>query len=119
MKSKADILKRIIKEACREVFQEEMKVLLLEALKSQSKSINESHTPMGKQIMNEPPASVNKLDINKIKAMMMGGEGEGLSKTTNNTNPLQVIPGMNTAGEGSSLPAGDVDLGTIGNFLNK
>jgi len=39
---KADIFKKLIKEAVKEVFQEEMKDILLEAVRGNKQSINES-----------------------------------------------------------------------------
>ena len=42
---KTDIFKKIIKEAVKEVFQEEMRDILLEAVRSNKQPVNESFNP--------------------------------------------------------------------------
>jgi hypothetical protein len=124
---KAQDFKKIIKEAVREAIQEELKDILLEAVRTPKLPIQETYqmnnllspvavdstTPqipqksatekraMMESIMGDMRRGQDTLSFNSADAM-------GMNQTT-----LQVAPGMNTAGEGSSLPAGNVGLDMI------
>ena len=126
-------LKSFIKEAVREAIQEELKDILLEAVRTPKLPIQETYqmnnllrpvvvdstTPqipqksatekraMVESIMGDMRRGQDTLSFNSADAM-------GMNQTT-----LQVAPGMNTAGEGSSLPAGNVGLDMIMGLMNK
>jgi hypothetical protein len=130
---KAQDFKKIIKEAVREAIQEELKDILLEAVRTPKLPIQETYqmnnllssvavdstTPqipqksatekraMMESIMGDMRRGQDTLSFNSADAM-------GMNQTT-----LQVAPGMNTAGEGSSLPAGNVGLDMIMGLMNK
>jgi microcystin degradation protein MlrC len=120
-------LKSFIKDAVREAIQEEIKDILLEAVRSPKAPIQETYqmnnllqpvnTPttqspqkssadkraMMESIMGDMRRGQDTLSFNSADA-----RGMGMNQTT-----LQVTPGMNTAGEGSSLPSGNVGLDMI------
>ena len=118
-------LKSFIKEAVREAIQEELKDILLEAVRAPKLPIQETYQmspvavdttipqlpqksatekrAMMESIMGDMRRGQDTLSFNSADAM-----GAGINQTT-----LQVAPGMNTSGEGSSLPAGNVGLDMI------
>ena len=108
--------KKIIKEAFREVFYEEMKEILLEAVKSSKNVIHEnrnSENISNKQVINN--TSVDDFRT-KLRNQMLGSDDINLS--TNNINTQQYNPPpVYTVGEGSTLPPGEVGLDQIMNLL--
>ena len=118
-------LKSFIKEAVREAIQEELKDILLEAVRAPKLPIQETYQMSPVTVDTTAPQLPQKSATEK-RAMMesiMGdmrrgqdtlsfnsadARGVGINQTT-----LQVAPGMNTSGEGSSLPAGNVGLDMI------
>jgi len=119
-------LKSFIKEAVREAIQEELKDILLEAVRAPKLPIQETYQISPVAIDTTSPQLPQKSPTEK-RAMMesiMGDMRRGqdtLNFTTQNiaANTLQVAPGMNTSGEGSSLPAGNVGLDMIMGLMNK
>ena len=113
-------LKSFIKEAVREAIQEELKDILLEAVRAPKLPIQETYQMSPVAVDTATPQLPQKSATEK-RAMMesiMGDMKRGqdtLNFTTQNiaANTLQVAPGMNTSGEGSSLPAGNVGLDMI------
>jgi hypothetical protein len=113
-------LKSFIKEAVREAIQEELKDILLEAVRAPKAPIQETYK-MHPVTVDAPTTQIPPKSSAEKRAMMesiMGDMRRGqdtLNFTTQNiaTNTLQVAPGMNTSGEGSSLPAGNVGLDMI------
>ena len=124
-------LKSFIKEAVREAIQEELKDILLEAVRAPKAPIQEAYQ-MPPVTVNATTTSVPQKSPAEKRAMMesiMGdmrrgqdtlsfnsadARGVGINQTT-----LQVAPGMNTSDEGSSLPAGNVGLDMIMGLMGK
>ena len=120
-------LKSFIKEAVREAIQEELKDILLEAVRAPKLPIQETYQmnnllqPVTVDTTTQVTNSIPQKSTSEKKAMMesiMGDMRRGqdtLNFTTQNiaANTLQVAPGMNTSGEGSSLPSGNVGLDMI------
>ena len=124
-------LKSFIKEAVREAIQEELKDILLEAVRAPKLPIQEiyqispvtsntdtTQTPlkptaerkaMMESIMGDMRRGQDTLSFNSADA-----RGVGINQTT-----LQITPGMNTSGDGSALPAGNVGLDMIMGLMNK
>jgi hypothetical protein len=131
-------LKSFIKEAVREAIQEELKDILLEAVRAPKLPIQETYqmnnllspvsTGTSTQVTNSPPqksSTEKRAMVESIMGDMRRGQdtlsfnstdarGAGINQTT-----LQVAPGMNTSGEGSSLPAGNVGLDMIMGLMKK
>ena len=111
---KTDIFKKIIKEAVREAIQEELKDILLEAVRAPKAAV------VTEQIQTPTISSAPKIDKRAMMQAIMGDFTPGqdtLSFNSNDTsimaNTLQVRPGMDTIGEGSALPSGNVGLDMI------
>ena len=124
-------LKSFIKEAVREAIQEELKDILLEAVRAPKAPIQEAYqmhpvtvnatttsTPQKssaekravmESIMGDMRRGQDTLSFNSANA-----RGMGMNQTT-----LQVSPGMNTTGEGSKLPEGNVGLDMIMGLMGK
>lgn len=126
---KAQDFKKIIKEAVREAIQEELKDILLEAVRTPKAPIQEAYQ-MHPVTVNATTTQTPAKSPAEKRAMMEGIMGDlrrgqdtlsfnsadamGMNQTT-----LQVAPGMNTAGEGSKLPEGNVGLDMIMGLMNK
>jgi len=119
-------LKSFIKEAVREAIQEELKDILLEAVRAPKLPIQETYQ-MHPVTVNATTTSVPQKSATEKRAMMesiMGDMKRGqdtLNFTTQNiaANTLQITPGMNTSGDGSKLPEGNVGLDMIMGLMGK
>jgi len=113
---KIDILKKLIKEAVREAIQDELKDILLEAVKSPKTVVQETYT--GTPVYNPQPvmattSTVNH-DLRRNLRSMIGGEFDTvITANSSHVQPTYTPPPVNTAGEGSSLPGGEVSLDQI------
>ena len=124
-------LKSFIKEAVREAIQEELKDILLEAVRAPKAPIQEAYQ-MHPVTVNATTTQTPQKSAAEKRAMMesiMGDMRRGQDTLSFNSadargmgvaaNTLQVAPGMNTTGEGSSLPAGNVGLDMIMGLMGK
>jgi len=124
-------LKSFIKEAVREAIQEELKDILLEAVRAPKAPIIETSVRGGEYNISNTAVTPQKSATEK-RAMMesiMGDMRRGQDTLSFNSadargmgvtaNTLQVAPGMNTSGEGSSLPSGNVGLDMIMGLMAK
>ena len=124
-------LKSFIKEAVREAIQEELKDILLEAVRAPKLPIQETYQ-MSPVAVNTTTSQIPQKSATEKRAMMeniMGDMRRGQDTLSFNSsdargmgitaNTLQVAPGMNTSGEGSALPAGNVGLDMIMGLMNK
>jgi hypothetical protein len=126
-------LKSFIKEAVREAIQEELKDILLEAVRAPKAPIQETYqmdnflnpvsTGTSTQVTNSPPqksATEKRAMMESIMGDMKRGQ-DTLNFTTQNiaANTLQITPGMNTSGDGSKLPEGNVGLDMIMGLMGK
>jgi hypothetical protein len=114
-------LKSFIKEAVREAIQEELKDILLEAVRAPKAPIQEAYQ-MHPVTVNATTTSVPQKSATEKRAMMesiMGDMRRGQDTLSFNSanavtaNTLQVAPGMNTTGDGTKLPEGNVGLDMI------
>jgi hypothetical protein len=129
-------LKSFIKDAVREAIQEELKDILLEAVRAPKAPIIETPVGVGGYgtvTTGTPlPAQPSATSAAEKRAMMesiMGDMRRGQDTLSFNSadargmgitaNTLQVAPGMNTSGEGSKLPEGNVGLDMIMGLMNK
>lgn len=126
-------LKSFIKEAVREAIQEELKDILLEAVRAPKAPIQETYQmnnllqPVTVDTTTQVTNSIPQKSANEKRAMMesiMGDMRRGqdtLNFTTQNiaANTLQITPGMNTSGDGSKLPEGNVGLDMIMGLMGK
>ena len=107
---KIEGLKKLIKEAVREAIQEELKDILLEAVKSPKTIVQENYTPVPTY---QQSSTVNH-DLKRNLRNMIGGEFDTvISANSSHAQPTYTPPPINTMGEGSSLPGGEVSLDQI------
>ena len=116
-------LRKVIREEVKAAIQEELKDILLEAVRSPKTVVTETVVPQ------TTPQSLPETDKVKLRENMMGvldGMKPGQDTLSFNSTDarniggnLQVAPGMNTSGEGSQLPAGNVGLDQIMGLMNK
>ena len=105
-------LKSVVKEAVREAIQEEMKDILLEAVRAPRQMVSPTPT-----IPNTPMSSDNRMamreNIQNVLSGMMPGANGTLSATSANV-PLQVT---NTDTANGSIPVGEVGMDQIMNLM--
>ena len=117
---KSDILKKLIKDAVREAIQEELKDILLEAIKSPKTVVQENYTPTPPIYQQPTTTSTINHDLKRNLRNMIGGEFDTVvSANSSHAQPSYTPPPINTIGEGSSLPSGEVNLDQIMNLMNK
>ena len=119
-------LKSFIKEAVREAIQEELKDILLEAVRAPKLPIQETYqmSPIAVDTTSPQPPQKSATEKRAMMESIMGDMRRGqdtLNFTTQNiaANTLQITPGMNTSGDGSKLPEGNVGLDMIMGLMNK
>ena len=114
---KTDILKKLIKEAVREAIQDELKDILLEAVRAPKTVVQESYTPAAPINYTTPVMSTTSTvnhDLRRNLRSMIGGEFDTvITANSSHAQPTYTPPPVNTAGEGSSLPGGEVSLDQI------
>jgi hypothetical protein len=106
---KSNDFKKLIKEAVREVIQEELKDILLEALRSPKQIVKESYTPPTSTPSYAPPS----IDFKSKYAEVLGETA--MSFTSQNAVPFrpQVSDPVN-----GNLGAGEVGMDQIMSLLN-
>tara|TARA_R100000734_G_C3312054_1_gene102994 strand:+ start:590 stop:961 length:372 start_codon:yes stop_codon:yes gene_type:complete len=115
-------LKKIIKESVKEAIQEEMKDILIEAVRAPKQVVREIETPTP----TNPVAQTNLPEKDKLKlrenmmsvldGMMPGADGT-LSATSANV-PLKVQGPIDTTSANGSLPDGNVSMDQIMGLMN-
>ena len=116
-------LRKVIREEVKAAIQEELKDILLEAVRSPKPIISEVVSPQSTH------QALPETDKVKLRENMMGVlDGMKSGQDTLNFNStqaqgfggnLQVQPGMNTSGDGGKLPEGNVGLDQIMGLMNK
>ena len=117
---KATDFKKMIKEAVREVFQEEMREILIEAVKSPKVPIGvgghgvvtETRTTTG------TVSDASRAVYRNMMSEMFNPNGAA-TFTTAQAAPAYTPPPISTTGEGSALPAGEVNLDQIMGLMAK
>mgnify|MGYP003629602991 FL=1 len=118
-------LKSIVKDAVKEAIQEEMKDILIEAVRAPKSVVYENSigtpntnigtpgpmNPVAQQPMPEDKRIAMKENIQSVLGGMMPGANGTLSATTANV-PLQMTSGDTTSPNGS-LPQGNVSMDQI------
>jgi hypothetical protein len=113
---KLNELKKVIKQSVKEAIQEEMKDILLEAIKSSKQPIVENRTDAPVNYAPTATAETPKFDRAQVRENYMNVLGDmAAGKTVNTSNigkPLQVTSADTTSPNGS-LPEGEVGMGQI------
>ena len=125
-------LKSIVKDAVKEAIQEEMKDILMEAVRSPKQTVYENRmgtpttdvaapnpmNPVMQTSMPEDNRIAMRENIQSVLGGMMPGANGTISATTNNI-PLQMTGNVDTASPNGSLPQGDVSMDQIMGLMNK
>ena len=106
---KLNELRKVIREEVKAAIQEELKDILLEAVRSPKPAITENTSVAPPT----PDPAAQKAFREQMMTQMVAAGNGNMDLTTKNVNSFQVPPGTNTSGEGSSLPAGNVGLDQI------
>ena len=123
-------LKTIVKDAVKEAIQEEMKDILLEAVRVPKQTVYESGNGLATDVA--APSSTNPVmqsslpetDKVKLRENMMsvlGGMMPGANGTLNATSndvPLQMTGPVDTTSPNGSLPQGNVSMDQIMGLMN-
>ena len=109
---KIDGLKKLIKEAVREAIQDELKDILLEAVRAPKTVVQETYSRPSQAIEAPPSPSINHTFKRNLRDMVSGEFGT-ISATSANAQTAYTPPPINTVGEGTSLPSGEVSLNQI------
>ena len=124
-------LKKVVKDAVKEAIQEEMKDILLEAVRTPKHTIYENNfkaptsnvaspSPMNPVMQTSIPQSdrmAMRENIQSVLGSMMPGANGTLNVNTNNM-PLQVNSNMDTTSPNGSLPAGEVNMDQIMSLMS-
>lgn len=108
---KTTVFKKLIKEAVREVIQEELKDILLEAVRSPKQQIVTEHSLPQVDMSSKPsnnPTDVRQKYMNVLNDMTLTSQDAVPS--------FQPLPGTDPVN--GSLPAGELSLDQINNILN-
>jgi len=110
---KTDALKKLIKDAVREAIQDELKDILLEAVRSNKQPIRESYQVSDDRTLNFTSNQVPKTPINNKQAYMdiLGDMAQGPKSEF--AGDFKVNSSVNTMAEGSALPSGQLGLDQI------
>lgn len=103
-------LKNLLKTAVREVFQEEMKELLLEMVKSQNRTPIVENTQPIQQPTVENPSNNSPVDVRHLYM-------EALGQTAAPPKQQLQITSTDTISEGSKLPDGEVGMDLIAGLM--
>lgn len=114
---KAGDFKKMIKEAVREVFQEEMREILIEAVRSPKIPVAAGYGPVTETRTTTLSESSKQAYRDMMKGMFNADSTTPL--TTTQITPSYNPPPISTVGEGSSLPMGEVNLDQIMGLMNK
>ena len=112
-------LKTIVKEAVKEAIQEEMKDILIEAVRAPKSVVYENSTvtppstnPVAQQKMPEDKRMAMKENIQNVLGGMMPGANGTLSATSADV-PMQVTGTVDTTSPNGTLPQGSVSIDQI------
>jgi len=126
-------LKTIVKEAVKEAIQEEMKVILLEAVRSPKQTVYENRmgtpttdvaapSPMNPTMQTPLPENdrvkLKENMMNVLNGMLPGNDGTINANSSMVSQPLQVTS-TDTMSSNSSLPSGEVNMDQIMGLMNK
>tara|TARA_B100001778_G_C18601338_1_gene637396 strand:- start:1441 stop:1791 length:351 start_codon:yes stop_codon:yes gene_type:complete len=112
---KLNQLKSIVKSAVKEAIQEEMKDILLEAIKTPKQVVS---TPA---VENKPLPETDKLKLRENMMSVLDGMRPGANGTINATSadvPLQVSGLGDTTSPNGKLPEGNVSMDQIMGLMN-
>jgi hypothetical protein len=118
---KLDILRKIIREEVKGAIQEELKDLLLEAIRSPKQVVetqNYNASPLSPAITTTSTATVSKEQLRENYRNILG-ETAASFNTSQVGKPLQLNGSMDTASPNGRLPEGEVPMDMIMGLMNR
>ena len=121
---KTSVFKQLIKEAVKEVFQEEMKSILLEAVRAPKTIVNESlrdpYVKSSKNTYAQPHIENPRTLSSEERRAMFGNIIENMSgNSTITTNDMTTFVPRSVDAVNGSLPEGNVGLDQIMGLMKK
>ena len=113
---KINQLKTIIKQAVKEAIQEEMKDILLEAIKTPKTTIQENTSVQQKPLDKKSKKEIRENYMSVLNGMMPGANGT-LSATSADV-PMRVSGPVDTTSANGGLPQGNVSMDQIMGLMN-
>ena len=124
-------LKTIVKDAVKEAIQEEMKDILMEAVRSPKQTVYENKmgipttdvaapSPMN-PVAQTPLSTDKRMELKENMMKVLGGMMPGANGTLNATSkdvPLQMTGPVDTTSPNGSLPQGNVSMDQIMGLMN-
>lgn len=111
---KQNALKLLIKQAVREAIQEELKDILLEAVRSPKQTVVESIQPQ--KVIDGPSMSSNE---RRAAYQNILGDMQASFNSQHVEQPLQMQGSMDTTSPNGKLPEGSVSMDQIMNLMGK
>jgi len=111
-------LKTIVKDAVKEAIQEEMKDILLEAVRVPKTNVQPI---VQKKVTHQPLPQADKAQLRENMMNVLGGMMPGTNGTLNATSadvPLQMTGPVDTTSPNGSLPQGNVSMDQIMGLMN-
>ena len=122
---KVDILKKLIKQAVKEAIQEEIKEILVEAIKApKAPATAGGYGQVTETVMHKADPTEMRAKYSDLVGGMERGKTDFSFNSSHvgnfgNAQTYRPPASANTAGEGSSLPAGEVSLDQIMGLMSK
>ena len=114
---KQDALKKLIKQAVKEAMQEEIKDILLEAVRSPKQTVVEHvQAPRPQPSVDGPAMSSNE---RRTAYQNILGDMQASFGTQHVTQPLQMTGNIDTTSPNGKLPEGNVSMDQIMNLMSK
>jgi hypothetical protein len=120
---KSTELKAMIKQAVKEAIGEELKDILLEAVKAHKSPVQSMNENLTSRVETVPSPSAKEKYASLLNSM---GPGQSqISMNSSNAQAFGASPGYtppasaNTTGQGSALPPGEVNMDQIMGLINK
>ncbi len=110
---KSTTFKKLIKEAVREVIQEELKDILLEAVRTPKQQVVENIQPQ--KVVKGPSMNSNE---RRTAYQNILGDMQTSFGTQHVTQPLQLTGNIDTASPNGQLPQGNVSMDQIMGLMN-
>ena len=112
---KQNALKLLIKQAVREAIQEELKDILLEAVKSPKQTVVEHIQPLPQKTVEGPSMSSNE---KRAAYQNILGDMQASFGTQHVEKPLQLTGNVDTTSPQGKLPEGNVSMDQIMGLMN-
>ena len=115
---KINQLKSIVKEAVRDAIQEELKDILLEAVRSPKQVVHEVAPQMQTQTSTQPIPTKTKEELRENYRNILGDTAASFN-SSNISKPLQMQGSMDTASPNGKLPEGEVSMDQIMGLMKR